>query len=79
MMEVGIFRKDLHTLAMRMADLHDEIDAHVWVELADGHEVVFDDSNAQIGIMQIVNATGNIVELAILREWCNNFCPMSEL
>lgn len=79
MVEIGIFRKELHEMEMRNAGVSlEEIRRYRWVSLADGHEVVFQDSNSEVGLLEMVNIYGEIVELYILREWCNNFKPLSE-
>lgn len=78
MMEVGIFSKDLHEMEMINNGMADQIDLYDWVYLADGHEAVFEDSNQAIGRMALVGSNGELVELLILREWCNNFKPLSE-
>ena len=79
MVEVGIFRKELHEMSMRIAGASlKEIRRCRWVNLADGHEVVFQDSNSEIGLLEMVNVYGEMVELYILREWCNDFKPLAE-
>ena len=47
--------------------------------MADGREVVFENSVEPIGFMTMVNKNGKPVELAIFREWCNDFKPLSDL
>ena len=79
MVEVGIFRKELHKMEMKNAGVPlEEITKYKWVDLANGHEVVFQDSNSEVGLLAMVNVYGEMVELYVLREWCNNFKPLSE-
>ena len=79
MMEVGIFRKELHDMDMINNGMEEYIGAYNWVNVADGKEVVFNSSVESIGIMTTVNKNGKPVELAIFREWCNDFKPLSDL
>ena len=79
MMEVGIFRKELHDMDMINSGMEEYIGACNWVNVADGKEVVFEDSITSVGFMTIVNQSGRLVELAALRDWCNDFRPLSEI
>lgn len=79
MMEVGIFRKKLHEIDMINTGNEENIGKYVWVSVADGREVVFENSVEPIGFMTMVNKNGKPVELAIFREWCNDFKPLSDL
>ena len=79
MMEVGIFRKKLHEIDMINTGNEENIGKYVWVDVADGREVVFENSVEPIGFMTMVNKNGKPVELAIFREWCNDFKPLSDL
>ena len=79
MMEIGIFRKELHENDLRNSDMTEYIGAYNWVSVADGREVVFENSVEPIGFMTMVNKNGKPVELAIFREWCNDFKPLSDL
>lgn len=78
MMEIGIFRKDLHDAHMSLVSPM-EVDYWSWARKADGHEVVFADSNSPQGTLATVNDYGQLIELTVLREWCNDFKPISEL
>ena len=79
MMEIGIFRKELHVREMINSGMADQVGAYSWVDTADGKEVVFEDSVSSIGFMTMVNQSGRLVELPVLREWCNDFRPFSEI
>lgn len=79
MMEVGIFRKKLHEREMVNGGMADQVGVYSWVDVADGKEVVFEDSVASIGFMTMINQSGRLVELAVLRDWCNDFRPLSEI
>ena len=79
MMEIGIFRKELHEIDMINTGNEENIGKYVWVDVADGREVVFENSVEPIGFMTMVNKNGKPVELAIFREWCNDFKPLSDL
>ena len=79
MMEVGIFRKKLHEIDMINTGNEENIGKYVWVDVADGREVVFENSVEPIGFMATVNVNGKPIELAIFREWCNDFKPLSDL
>ena len=79
MMEVGIFRKELHEREMINSGMADQVGAYSWVDTADGKEAVFEDSVTSIGFMTMVNQSGRLVELAVLRDWCNDFRPLSEI
>ena len=79
MMEVGIFRKELHEIDMVNNGMEEYVGAYNWVDVADGREVVFENSVEPIGFMTMVKRNGKTVELAILREWCNDFKPLSDL
>ena len=79
MMEIGIFRKNLHDMDMDMISNGIYVGAYNWVNVADGREVVFENSVEPIGFMTMINASGKTVELAIFREWCNDFKPLSDL
>ena len=78
MMEVGIFRKELHVREMINSGMADQVGAYSWADTADGKEVVFEDSVSSIGFMTMVNQSGRLVELPVLRDWCNDFRPLSE-
>lgn len=79
MMEIGIFRKELHDMDMINNGMEEYVGAYNWVNVADGKEVVFNSSVESIGIMTTVNKNGKPIELAIFREWCNDFKPLSDL
>ena len=79
MMEIGIFRKELHEIDMINNGMTEHIGAYDWVSVADGREVVFENSVEPIGFMTMGNKNGKPVELAIFREWCNDFKPLSDL
>ena len=66
MMEIGIFRKELHEMDLRNNDMEEYVGAYNWVDVADGREVVFENSVEPIGFMTTVNKNGKPVELAIL-------------
>ena len=77
MMEVGIFRKELHEAQLVNLGAYDQIGKFAWIEIADGHEVVFNDSVESVGTMTIVNpVNGKMVELLVFRDWCNDFHPL---
>lgn len=78
MVEIGIFRRDLHEMELLNNGNEDQIGEYNWVYLADGREVVFDNSVATMGIMTLYTETGNEVKLFILRDWCNDFKPLSD-
>lgn len=79
MVEVGIFRKELHEMDMRNTGFTlEEIKRYGWVDLADGHEAVFEDSNAEFGTINLLNIYGDEVILYVVREWCNDFKPLAE-
>ena len=79
MVEVGIFRKELHEMDMRNTGFTlEEIRRYGWVDLADGHEAVFEDSNAEFGTINLLNIYDDEVIIYVMREWCNNFKPLSE-
>ena len=79
MMEVGIFRKELHEMDMISNGMTEYIGAYNWVSVADGREVVFENSVEPIGFITMVNKNGKPVELIVLRDWCNDFKPLSDL
>jgi hypothetical protein len=79
MIEIGIFRKKLHDIDMINNDMGEYVGTYNWVDVADGREVVFENSVEPIGFMTMVNKNGKPVELAIFREWCNDFKPLSDL
>ena len=79
MIEVGIFRKELHDIDMINNDMEEYVGLCNWVNVADGREVVFENSVEPIGFMATVNVNGKPIELAIFREWCNDFKPLSDL
>ena len=79
MMEIGIFRKELHEMDMINNGMEEYVGAYNWVDVADGREVVFENSVEPIGFMATVNVNGKPIELAIFREWCNDFKPLSDL
>ena len=78
MMEIGIFRKELHEFDMINAGMENQIDLFDWVNLADGKEAVFENSVDTIGFMAIISPYGNLIELAVFRDWCNDFKPLNE-
>ena len=79
MVEVGIFRKELHEMDMRNTGFTlEEIKRYGWVDLADGHEAVFEDSNAEFGTINLLNIYDDEVILYVMREWCNDFKPLAE-
>ena len=79
MVEVGIFRKELHEMDMRNTGFTlEEIKRYGWVDLADGHEAVFEDSNAEFGTINLLNIYDDEVILHVMREWCNDFKPLAE-
>lgn len=78
MMEIGIFRRELHEFDMINKEMAEQIELFDWVYLADGKEVVFENSIQPIGKMAMVSPHGSLVELFILREWCNDFKPLDE-
>lgn len=79
MIEVGIFRKELHEMDMRNTGFTlEEIKRYGWVDLADGHEAVFEDSNAEFGTINLLNIYDDEVILYVMREWCNDFKPLAE-
>ena len=79
MVEVGIFRKELHEMEMRRSGFSlQEIKRYDWVNLADGHEAVFEDSNAEFGVITMLNICDEEVLIYVFREWCNDFKPLSE-
>lgn len=79
MVEVGIFRKELHEMDMRNTGFTlEEIKKYGWVDLADGHEAVFEDSNAEFGTINLLNIYDDEVILYVMREWCNDFKPLAE-
>ena len=79
MMEIGIFRKELHEIDMINNGMEEYVGAYNWVNAADGREVVFENSVEPIGFMTMIKKNGKTVELAIFREWCNDFKPLSDL
>lgn len=79
MVEVGIFRKELHEMDMRNTGFTlEEIKRYGWVDLADGHEAVFEDSNAEFGTINLLNIYDDEVIIYVMREWCNDFKPLAE-
>ena len=79
MVEVGIFRKELHEMDMRNTGFTlEEIKKYGWVDLADGHEAVFEDSNAEFGTINLLNIYDDEVIIYVMREWCNDFKPLAE-
>lgn len=79
MVEVGIFRKELHEMEMRRSGFSlQEVKRYAWVDLADGHEAVFEDSNAEFGVITMLNVYDEEVMIYVIREWCNDFKPLSE-
>ena len=79
MVEVGIFRKELHEMDMRSTGFTlEEIKKYGWVDLADGHEAVFEDSNAEFGTINLLNICDDEVIIYVMREWCNDFKPLAE-
>ena len=79
MMEVGIFRKKLHEIDMINTGNEENIGKYVWVDVADGKEAIFESSVEPIGFITMVNKNGKSVELIVLRDWCNDFKPLSDL
>lgn len=79
MIEIGIFRKELHKFDMINKGMEEQIELFDWVNLADGKEVVFESSVDTIGFMAMVNVYGRMVELVIFRDWCNDFKPLNEI
>ena len=79
MMEVGIFRKELHEMDMISNGMTEYIGAYNWVSVADGREVVFENSVEPIGFMTMISESGRPVELLVFRDWCNDFKPLSDL
>lgn len=79
MVDVGIFRKELHEMDMRNTGFTlEEIKKYGWVDLADGHEAVFEDSNAEFGTINLLNIYDDEVIIYVMREWCNDFKPLAE-
>jgi hypothetical protein len=79
MVEVGIFRKELHEMDMRNTGFTlEEIKKYGWVDLANGHEAVFEDSNAEFGTINLLNIYDDEVIIYVMREWCNDFKPLAE-
>lgn len=79
MVEVGIFRKELHEMDMRNTGFTlEEIKKYGWVDLADGHEAVFEDSNAEFGTINLLNIYDDEIIIYVMREWCNDFKPLAE-
>ena len=79
MMEIGIFRKELHEMDLRNNGMEEYVGAYNWVDIADGHEAVFENSIEDIGLVAISKANGGFVQLVVRREWCNDFKPLSDL
>ena len=79
MIEIGIFRKELHEMDLINSGNEEYIGAYVWVDIADGHEAVFEDSVEDIGLVTISKPNGEFVQLMVRREWCNDFKPLSDL
>ena len=79
MMEIGIFRKELHEMDMINNGMEEYVGAYNWVDIADGHEAVFENSIEDIGFIEIVKPNGGFVQLVVRREWCNDFKPLSDL
>jgi hypothetical protein len=79
MVEVGIFRKELHEMDMRNTGFTlEEIKKYGWVDLANGHEAVFEDSNAEFGTINLLNIYDDEIIIYVMREWCNDFKPLAE-
>ena len=79
MVEVGIFRKELHEMDMRNTGFTlEEIKRYGWVDLADGHEAVFEDSNAEFGTINLLNIYDDEIIIYVMREWCNDFKSLAE-
>ena len=76
MVEIGIFRKHLHDMFLRVHHMEPSL-VH-WSTDADGHEVVFDNSNSPLGVLTMVNEFGKEVNLLVEREWCNDLRPLSD-
>ena len=79
MIEIGIFRKELHEIDMINNGMTEYIGAYNWVSVADGREVVFENSVEDIGLVAISKPNGGFVQLIVRREWCNDFKPLSDL
>ena len=79
MMEVGIFRKELHEMDLINTGNEDYIGTYNWVDIADGHEALFENSVEDIGLVVISKLNGGFVQLVVRREWCNDFKPLSDL
>ena len=79
MMEIGIFRKNLHEMDLRNNGMEEYVGAYNWVDIADGHEAMFENSVEDIGLVAISKPNGGFVQLVVRREWCNDFKPLSDL
>ena len=79
MIEIGIFRKELHEMDLRNTGNEDYIGVYNWVDIADGHEALFENSVEDIGLVIISKPNGGFVQLVVRREWCNDFKPLSDL
>lgn len=79
MIEVGIFRKELHEMDLINTGNEDYIGVYNWVDIADGHEALFENSVEDIGLVIISKSNGGFVQLVVRREWCNDFKPLSDL
>ncbi len=79
MIEVGIFRKELHEMDLRNTSNEDYIGLYTWVDIADGHEAVFENSIEDIGFVEIVKPNGGLIKLVVRRQWCTDFKPLSDL
>ena len=76
MMQVAIFNKDLHEMELKNLGMEEYVGEYNWVYIADGHEVVFENSVDSLGTMTLVSDSGNLVNLVIRREWCTDFKPL---
>ena len=62
MMEIGIFRKELHEIDMINNGMEEYVGEYSWVDVVDGREVVFENSVEPIGFMTTVNVNGKPIE-----------------
>lgn len=77
MMQVATFSKEMHDVYLRLE--HRDNEHYNWVKIADGKEVVFENSITEVGLMTLYNVNGELKEVYVLREWCKNFKPLSDL
>ena len=64
---------------LRNNGMRECVGAYSWVDIADGHEAVFENSVEDIGLVTIVKPNGDFIHLMVRREWCNDFKPFSDL